>query len=481
MTTTDTNGSDAVARQFPEGFLWGVATSAYQIEGAAHSDGRGPSVWDTFSHTPGKVRGGDTGDIACDFYHRSEGDLDLIAGLGIHTFRFSISWPRIQPTGQGSVNQPGLDFYRSLVENLHSRDIAPAITLFHWDLPQALEDVGGWANRDTAERFAEYAYIVAEGIGDVGGMWITLNEPQVVAHEGYRIGKHAPGHCDYALAAAATHHMLLGHGLAVEQVRSAIPNARVGITLDLHVVRAVNAEAEAEAKIRDAEENRIFFEPVVHGSYPAAARDEFLPPPSLIHDGDMKIISAPIDFLGVNYYSPHYVKVADPAGLHADETAIPGRPGAVLWQPQDLPRTAMGWLIEPNGLYDTLVMVAGEVVPGCSIYVTENGCASDDYITPEGVVNDLERIEYLHGHLTAAWRAIQDGVPLAGYFYWSLHDNFEWAWGYQKRFGLVFVEYDTQRRIPKRSAAFYQDVVAKNELPPLDLNGAAVRSPSASA
>ncbi len=399
------------------------------------------------------MRGGDTGDISCDFYHRSEQDLDLLKELGLGAFRFSISWPRVQPSGRGAVNQRGLDFYRSLVDGLRSRNLEPAITLYHWDLPQALEDSGGWAQRDTAERFADYAQIVAEAIGDVGAMWITLNEPQVVAHQGYRIGVHAPGHADDALAAAATHHLLVGHGLAVARLRAAIPDVRVGITLDMHAVRALDPDAEEAATIADAEQNRIFSDPILHGRYPAKAREHLLPPPSLIRDGDMELASAPIDFLGINYYSPHYVKLADPAGLRAGETPIAGRPGVVMYNPKCLPRTSMGWLIEPDGLYDTLVTVASEIAPGCSLYVTENGCAAEDYVTPEGVVDDFERVEYLHGHLAAAWRAIQDGVPLAGYFYWSLHDNFEWAWGYQKRFGLVFVEYETQRRILKRSAA----------------------------
>jgi beta-glucosidase len=468
MTTTGTNGSAGVARAFPDGFLWGASSSAYQIEGGAQSDGRGPSVWDTFSHTPGKVHGGDTGDIACDFYHRTEQDLDLLKDLGLGAFRFSISWPRIQPTGRGAINQPGLDFYRSLIEGLHSRDIAPAITLFHWDLPQALEDAGGWANRDTAERFAEFTQIVAEGLGDVGGMWITLNEPQVVASHGYRHGEHAPGHADDALAAAATHHLLLGHGLAVARLRSALPAASVGIALDMQAVRPADPDAAEAANIADAESNRIFLDPILHGRYPASAREHLLPPPALIHEGDMELICAPLDFLGVNYYAPNYIKLADPAGLRAGETPIPGRPEVVVFSPEHLPRTAMGWLVEPDGLYDTLTTVAAEAKPGCKIYVTENGCAFEDYVNPEGVVNDVERIEYLHGHIAAAWRAIQDGVPLAGYFCWSLYDNFEWAWGYQKRFGLVFVEYDTQRRIPKRSASFYQSVAGKNALPPLE-------------
>jgi beta-glucosidase len=466
MTTTGIESSDGGARAFPDGFLWGAATSAYQIEGGAQSDGRGPSVWDTFSHTPGKVRGGDTGDIACDFYHRSEEDLDLMAGLGLGAFRFSISWSRIQPTGQGAVNKPGLDFYRSLVDGLLSRGIAPAITLYHWDLPQALEDSGGWANRDIAERFADYAQIVAEGIGDVGGTWITLNEPQVVAHHGYRVGVHAPGHTDDALAAAATHHLLLGHGLALARLRSTLPAARIGISLDMHAVRATDPGAQAAATVADDEQNRIFLDPVLHGRYPANAREHLLPPQSLIREGDMELISAPIDFLGINYYSPHYVRLADPAGLLADETPVPDMPGVVMYKPRNLLRTSMGWLVEPDGLYDLLVTVAAELAPGCTIYVTENGCAAEDYLDPNGEVNDFERIDYIEGHLDAAWRAIQDGVPLAGYFCWSLLDNFEWAWGYQKRFGLVFVDFSTQRRIPKRSAERYREIVSANALQP---------------
>ncbi len=465
MTTRSIDGSGAGVRVFPEGFLWGTATSAYQVEGGAQADGRGPSVWDTFSHTPGKVRGGDTGDIACDFYRRSDEDLDQLQRLGLTAFRFSISWPRIRPSGGGAVNQRGIDFYRSLVDGLLARKIEPAITLYHWDLPQRLEDQGGWANRDTAEYFAEYAQIVAEAIGDVGGMWITVNEPQVVAHEGYRIGMHAPGHRDEGLAAAATHHLLLGHGLALARLRTALPGARVGIALDMHPIRMVGSGAVDAAAIVDAEQNRIFFDPVIHGRYPAEAREHLLPPPSLILDGDLELVSAPIDFLGVNYYSPHFVALAAPGAPRAEETPISGMPGVVMVKPASLPSTSQGWLIEPEGLYDLLVGVASETAAGCSIYVTENGCASEDYATPEGVVDDSERIDYLHGHLAAAWRAIQEGVPLAGYFYWSFLDNFEWAWGYQKRFGLVFVDFPTQRRIPKRSAGFYGRIARANALP----------------
>jgi beta-glucosidase len=474
MTTTGGDASTDGTSAFPAGFVWGAATAAYQIEGAVNEGGRAASVWDTFSHTPGKVRGGDTGDVACDFYHRYEDDLDLLAGLGLNAFRFSVAWPRIQPRGSGPANQAGLDFYRSLVDGLARREIVPAITLYHWDLPQALEDDGGWANRDTAERFAEYVQIVAEALGDAGAMWITLNEPQQVAHQGYRVGTHAPGLTNDALAAAATHHLLLAHGLAVGVLRRTLPaDAKIGISLDIHPVRAVSDDAKDAAAVTDAEQNRVFFDPVVHGHYPSAAREHILPSPDLIAPGDMELVSAPLDFLGINYYSPHYVGLGDWSELRRNESPVKGRPGVVDYEPEDLPRTSMGWLIEPAGLYDTLTAVDRETPEGLPLYVTENGCAAEDYVNSYGEVDDFERVEYLYGHLAAVRRAIADGVPVAGYLVWSLLDNFEWAWGYQKRFGLVFVDFDTQRRVAKQSAHFYRQVALANSLPPRDiaLNG----------
>jgi beta-glucosidase len=466
MTMSEADESAEEARTFPTGFLWGASTAAYQVEGAAFEDGRGPSIWDTFSHTPGMTRGGDTGDVACDFYHRMDGDLDLMKSLGLDAFRFSIAWPRVQADGRGAVNQRGLDFYRRLVDGLRGRGIVPAATLYHWDLPQPLEDAGGWTNRDTAERFADYAGIVAEAIGEAVGIWITVNEPQVVAHQGYRVGTHAPGRKDAAAAAAATHHLLLAHGLALPRLRAALPaGARVGISLDLHPIRAVDAGSEQSAAVSDAEQNRIFLDPVLHGRYPAAAREELVPSRALIQDRDLELISAPIDFLGVNYYSPHYVRAADWTDLRRNETPIAGRPDVVDYCPDDLPRTTMGWLIEPDALYDLLCTLETEA-PGLPLYVTENGCAAEDYVDPDGVVNDFERIAYLSGHFDAAWRAVRDGVNLAGYFVWSLLDNFEWAWGYQKRFGLVYVDFATQTRIPKRSAEFIREVALANALTP---------------
>jgi beta-glucosidase len=458
------DGSPGV-RRFPTGFVWGASTSAYQIEGAVDEDGRGRSIWDTFAHTPGKVHRGDTGDIACDSYHRLDEDLRLLGDLGVGAYRFSLAWPRVQPTGAGQINQRGLDYYRALVEGLRTAGIVPVATAYHWELPQALEDRGGWADRDTAFRFAEYARTVAEALGDHVGMWITMNEPQQAANQGYRTGTHAPGKTDHALAAAATHHLLLGHGLAAEAMRAALPGRiPVGITVDVHPVRAVDADAADAARRLDAEQNRIFLEPVLHGAYPEAARAELLPPPELIAPDDMAAICAPLDFLGLNYYCPHYVRLGDWENLRRGETPLPGYPGVVNYEPPELPRTVMGWIIEPDGLYEALRTLDREA-PRLPIYITENGCAAEDYVTPEGEVNDLERVEYLHRHLDAAWRAIEDGVNLAGYFHWSLMDNFEWARGYQRRFGLFFVDFGTQRRLPKRSAGFYAQVARANALP----------------
>jgi len=456
------------ARPFPPGFLWGASTSAYQVEGAVHEDGRGPSIWDTFSHTPGKVHRDDTGDIASDSYHRYEEDLGLLSELGVGAYRFSIAWSRVQPSGRGPVNQRGLDYYRALVEGLRGRGIVPVATAFHWDLPQALEDTGGWANRDTAYRFAEYAEVLARALGDEVGMWITMNEPQQAAHQGYRVGTHAPGKTDLSLAAAATHHLLLAHGLAVDAIRAELNgHVPVGITIDLHPVRAVGEDAALAAEVLDAEQNRIFLEPVLHGTYPEAARAELLPPDELIELGDMARISAPLDFLGLNYYCPYYVRVGDWENLCQGESPLSGHPGVVNYVPPNIPRTNMGWLIEPEGLYDALRTLDREA-PRLPLYITENGCAADDYVDPEGRVNDFDRVDYLEGHLDAAWRAIDDGVNLAGYFVWSLIDNFEWARGYQRRFGLYYVDFGTQQRLPKRSAAFYSKVARSNALPSLD-------------
>lgn len=461
---------NADALTFPPGFTWGVSTSAYQIEGAASADGKGPSVWDTFSHASGNTRGGDTGDIACDSYHRYREDIGLMASIGLTAYRFSISWPRVLPDGLGRVNTAGLDYYRALADALAEHGIAATATLYHWDLPQALQDQGGWAARDLAARFADYAAIVGEALGDRVTSWITLNEPQVAASLGYRLGEHAPGLRDAAAAAAATHHLLLGHGLAVAALRSVVRSeAEIGIALDLHPVRVTGDDPALERAraITDAEQNGIFLEPLLSGRYPEHASAALLPPESLVKPGDMESISTPLDFLGVNYYSPIHLRAGDPARLLRGESAPrPGIEGAVEFRPEGMEQTPMGWLVDPEGLYELLLRLS-KTAPGLPLYISENGRANDDYVTPEGVVNDPERIRYLHVHLAAAARALRDGANLAGYYVWSLLDNFEWAWGYQKRFGIVFVDFSTQRRIPKASAGFYAGVIRSNTVPPL--------------
>ncbi|MGA3353710.1 MAG: GH1 family beta-glucosidase [Acidimicrobiales bacterium] len=464
---TNDLASAVTGRRFPDGFLWGVASAAYQVEGAVNEGGRGPSVWDTFSHTPGKVFHGDTGDNACDGYHRLETDLELLSELGVGAYRFSIAWPRVQPTGSGAVNKEGLDYYRRLVDGLRDRGIEPMATLYHWDLPQPLEDAGGWPARETAERFAEYAAIAARALGDGVSRWITLNEPQVVANLGYRLGIHAPGRTDETAAAAATHHLLLGHGLALQSLRAELGSgAEIGITLNMTAVRPICAEAKAIAEEIEAETNRIFLDPVLGDGYPSGfVSARLLPPPELVRDGDLALISAPVDFLGINYYRPNSIGWRDPGDqpLRGEER-IEGHLGAVSVTPDGTVHNSMGWPIDAGGLYELLVSLHARMAE-LPLYVTENGLAAEDYVDPEGGVDDFERIAYLTEHLEASARAIEEGVNLRGYLYWSFLDNFEWAAGYQKRFGLVFVDYGTQRRIPKASARFYSQVISDNALP----------------
>lgn len=460
---------------FPEGFTWGAATASYQVEGAVSEDGRGPSVWDTFSRTPGKVRGGDTGDIACDSYHRYEEDAELLKSYGLSSYRFSVAWPRIFPSGGGKINQAGLDYYKRLLDALAERGISGAATLFHWDLPQALEDKGGFRSRDTAQLFADYAGTVAEALGDRVERWITLNEPLCYALLGHRWGDHAPGMTDPAAARAVTHHLLLGHGLAVQALRAALPpGSEVGVTLNFRTVRVEDAYAgdpavEAARATAMASGDDIFLFPVIHGRYPEQADPSFVPEAELIKDGDLEVISAPIDFLGLNYYFPQYLRPGDPANLKKDEFKAPSNlQGVVEYQPSGMKTTNMDWpwVIDPSSLYELIMRVSKEA-PGLPLYVTENGRAAEDYVTPEGVVNDIERIEYLHGHLSAAARAIADGADLRGYYAWSLLDNFEWAYGYQKRFGLTYVDFGTQKRIPKASARWLSEAARTNSVPPI--------------
>jgi beta-glucosidase len=453
---------------FPEGFLWGTATASYQVEGAVNEDGRGTSIWDTFSHTPGKVRHGDTGDIACDQYHRLEEDLDLMSDLGIQAYRFSVAWPRIQPEGSGPANQKGLDYYRRVVEGLRERSMEPMLTLYHWDLPQALEDRGGWTVRETSERFAEYAGIVYEALNDSVRFWISLNEPWVSAWNGYGRGVHAPGIKDTSKALAVTHHLLLGHGLALENMRAlGREDNQLGITLNLSAVRpATEDAADVEAARRvDGNANRLYLDPLFRGSYPQDMLEHYRPDSefAFVRDGDLEKISAPVDFMGVNYYFRNTV-VDGRGGSELTTAERFSDLNAATVRPPSVQTTAMGWPVEPDGLTELLVRLH-EQYTRVPIYITENGAAFYDYVDPEGDVDDEERIAFLDAHFRAAHRAIEQGVDLRGYMVWSLLDNFEWAEGYSKRFGIVFVDYGTQRRIPKMSARWYREVIERNGLP----------------
>ncbi|GAA1917245.1 GH1 family beta-glucosidase [Streptomyces sodiiphilus] len=469
-------GADSTERVFPQDFLWGTATAAYQIEGAADTDGRTPSIWDTFSRTPGKVRNGDTGDIATDHYHRWREDVRIMADLGVGAYRFSLSWPRVQPTGRGPSVQKGLDFYRRLADELLAKGIQPVATLYHWDLPQELEDAGGWPERETALRFSEYAALAAEALGDRVRTWITLNEPWCSAFLGYASGVHAPGRTDQVASLRAAHHLNLGHGMAVQALRAQLPaDAKVSVTLNLHHVRALtdrSQDVDAARRI-DGVANRVFTGPMLRGAYPEdVLRDTaHLTDWAFVQDGDTGTIRQPLDFLGVNYYSPTLVSAASGEGSKRSDghgasefSPWPGGDDVAFHVPQG-PTTAMGWAVDPSGLYELLMRVKQDF-PRLPVMITENGAAFDDYVSPEGEVRDPERIAYLHGHLSAVHRAIQDGADVRGYFLWSLLDNFEWGYGYSKRFGTVYVDYPTQRRIPKSSARWYARVARGGVLPP---------------
>jgi beta-glucosidase len=434
---------------FPSDFIWGAATASYQIEGAAFEDGRGESVWDRFSATPGKVRAGDTGAVACDFYHRYRDDVRLMRELGLDAFRFSIAWPRVLPTGRGEVNAKGLDFYDRLVDELLANDIEPFATLFHWDTPQALEDAGGWPVRATAEAFVEYAEAVVSRLGDRVRRWMTHNEPWVHAWIGHAWGEHAPGRTSEADAVAAAHHLLLSHGWATDLIRRAAPDAQVGIVLNLaHAYPASDSpEDEAAAWRVDGEGNRWFLDPIFRGSYPADLldRNELVAP--VVQDGDLETIAAPIDFLGVNNYF-RFVVGAGPNGPRF--VANP-----------EAQHTDMGWEVHPDGLYKLLVRVANDYAPA-AIYVTENGAAFGDVRVHDGAVHDPERTAYLETYIDAVGRAAAEGAPLKGYFVWSFLDNFEWGHGYSKRFGIVYIDYPTLERVPKDSFYWYRDLISAN-------------------
>ncbi|GAA0427267.1 GH1 family beta-glucosidase [Streptomyces luteireticuli] len=453
---------------FPPGFVWGAATAAYQVEGAAHVGDRTPSIWDTFCRTPGKVQGGDTGEIATDHYHRFREDVRLMSGLGLGAYRFSVSWPRVQPTGRGPASQRGLDFYRRLVDDLLAHGIRPVLTLYHWDLPQELESAGGWPGRGTAERFADYAHLVGEALGDRVGSWTTLNEPWCSAFLGYAAGVHAPGRTDDADALRAAHHLNLAHGLGAQALRAVLPrSARISVVLNPNDVRALTpSAADADARRRiDALSTRIFTGPMLRGAYP----DDLLTDTagitdwSFVRDGDLDVIKHPLDWLGINYYTPSVVSAATDNRPSPGPSAYPGAQGVAFHQPPGA-RTAMDWTVDPSGLYELLMRFAREA-PGLPLAVSENGAAYDDRPDGQGAVHDPERVAYLRGHLDAVLRALGDGADVWGYFVWSLLDNFEWAYGYSKRFGIVYVDYGTLARTPKSSARWYRDVVRTGRLP----------------
>jgi beta-glucosidase len=444
-------------------FLWGAATAAYQIEGAVAEDGRGESIWDRFSHSPGRVLNGDTGDLACDHYHRFREDVALMAELGLHAYRFSVAWPRVIPTGTGALNPAGLDHYDRLVDELLRRGIAPYLTLYHWDLPQALEEAGGWPARATAEAFADFAAAVAGRLGDRVGHIATLNEPFVSANHGYRDGSHAPGRTEPDAALSAGHHLLLGHGLAVQAIRTAAPSASVGIVLNFepqHPATGEPLDLEAAAVAHD-QVNRWFLDPLSGLGYPADGAAAWGWTQQDVLDGDLDTIAAPIDFLGVNYYYRTIVR----------SSALP--PAPVRTEPE---RTAMGWEIYPDGLTQVLRFVASRT-HDLPLFVTENGAAFDDEAEP---TRDPRRVAYLRRHVEAAFAALDEGIPLRGYFVWSLMDNFEWALGYTRRFGIVHVDYETlERRV--RDSGWFWSSLARHGRAALDRGTAPPDQPVASA
>ena len=440
---------------FPSDFVWGAATSAHQIEGAVDADGRGESIWDTFCKRPGAVVNGDSGAVACDFYHRYPQDIELMRTLGLDAFRFSIAWPRVLPEGRGRVNQAGLDFYDRLVDELLAAGIRPFATLYHWDLPQVLEDAGGWPVRATAEAFVEYVELVAARLGDRVDNWTTHNEPYCTSWLGYGVGIHAPGRTDLADSAAAAHHVLLSHGLAVQALRRDCPDAELGIVLDSWPVHPASDDPRdaAAASVADGFRNRIFFDPVLRGCYPEDVLERLGPAALPVLDGDLAIISAPLDFLGVNNYSRSIVR----AGEDGEPIELPAPAG---------PTTSMGWEVYPDAIYEVLTRLHSEYETP-PIYVTENGAAFADVRAADGSVDDPERIVYLAGYVDAVARAMAEGVPVRGYFVWSLLDNFEWAYGYTQRFGLIYVDFETLERVPKSSFHWYRGLAASGRAPEL--------------
>ncbi len=482
-------------RRFPDGFLFGAATAAYQIEGAAFEDGRTASIWDAFAREPGAVRNGETGDVACDHYHRYADDVRLMGELGLQAYRFSTSWARVRPDG-GAVNLAGLAFYDRLVDELLAGGIVPWLTLYHWDLPQALEEKGGWTSRDTAERFVEYALSVHDALGDRVQHWTTLNEPWCSSFLSYTAGVHAPGRVGIEDGMLAAHHLLLAHGRTVQALRERDPQLDLGITLNLTVADPADARDPADvdaARRIDGQFNRWFLDPVLRGAYPADVVSDIreVDPIAVrrwaaaIHEGDLDTIAAPLDCLGVNYYHGELLSGTPQPGSEGTphDGGVEGEnvrrtrspfPAAddVHWVERGLPRTGMDWEVQPEGLTRLLRRLGTEYAPGLPLYVTENGAAYDDEVEGArvadpatgvrtgGVVHDAERAMFLREHVAATYDAIEEGVDVRGYFAWSLLDNYEWSWGYGKRFGIVRVDYDTQERIVKDSGREYARIIA---------------------
>jgi beta-glucosidase len=436
--------------QFPAGFVWGAATSSYQIEGAVDVDGRGESIWDRFCQVPGRISDGSNGSVACDHYHRWPQDIELLSSLGLAGYRFSIAWPRIFPTGRGTVNEPGLDFYERLVDSLLAAGIQPFATLYHWDLPQALEDEGGWAVRSTPQAFADYAEVVLERLGDRITDWMTINEPFVVANHGYLTGEHAPGRHSLPDSLAASHHILLAHGLGLERIRALVPDSNAGIVLNFTPITPVGSSPAALSRqqLQDQIENRWYVEPVAGHGYPSSAVESLGWRQDEVEDGDLALISGPIDTLGINYYTRQHVGAFAGERLEAAESV-----------------TAMGWEVHPES-FGVLLQQLHEKYKFGRYMITENGAAMPDLHHDEVRVLDADRIAYFTSHLSEVHAAIQAGVPIEGYFAWSLLDNFEWAHGYGPRFGIVAVDFDTLERTPKHSALWYSQVAAANEIVP---------------
>jgi beta-glucosidase len=440
---------------FPKNFVWGAATASYQIEGAWDEDGKSESIWDRFSHTPGKVDNGDTGDIACDHYHRWRDDVALMKEMGLKAYRFSTSWPRILPAGHGKVNQTGIDFYSQLVDALLEAGIEPYVTLYHWDLPQVLQDEGGWPARMSVDAFVEYADVVSRALGDRVKNWITFNEPFVSAVVGYLEGRHAPGIKDQHQALAVSHHLLLSHGKAVPIIRRNCPRANVGIALNMvpQVPASRSAADRARATWMDGFINRWFLDPLVGRNYPHDMVLAFGDTMDFVQAGDTEAIAVPVDFVGVNYYTRDIVRSSQVReGKNAKREVFPNDE-----------YTDMGWEVYPEGIYNWLGRLHFDYdFP--AIYITENGAAFLDKVGSDGQVDDPARLSYIKRHLQQVHRAIEIGVPVKGYFAWSLMDNFEWSYGFTKRFGLIYVDYETQQRIPKSSARWYGQVIRANAL-----------------